>query len=43
MDAMEVMEMVFDKTFYFNAKVVKNGNYLTTKNTKKAQGSQSFV
>jgi hypothetical protein len=23
MDAMEVMEMVFDKTFYFNAKVVK--------------------
>jgi hypothetical protein len=43
MEAMAVMEMVFDKTFYFGAKVVKNGNYLTTKNTKKAQGSQIFI
>ena len=40
---MEVMEIVFDKTFIFDTKVVKNGNYLTTKNTKKAQGSQIFI
>jgi hypothetical protein len=29
MDAMDVIEMVFDKTFYFGAKVVKNGTQMT--------------
>jgi len=46
MEAMDVMEIVCDKVIYFSAKVVKffgkNDTYLTTKTTKKAQGSQIF-
>lgn len=29
MDAMDVMEMVFDKAYYFDAKFVKNGTQTT--------------
>jgi hypothetical protein len=29
MDAMEVMEIIFDKTFLFGAKVVKKGTQIT--------------
>jgi len=46
MDARAVIEIIVDKAnlFYRKGRKVfcKNANYLTTKNTKKTQGSQSF-
>ena len=42
MDARAVIEIIVDKAISFTAKVVKFLKKLTTKCTKKAQGSLSF-